>query len=816
MTRTILVLILLAQFSFAQIKFPFYEGFDSLITPQLPNDWSTSTKKSLLGDFVSTNSGARTLPNALISVDSKISQTLTTQNFNFTNKLVDVFSFFEKRSSTHNSAVVLEFSLSGDTVFTVFGDTLFNDGANYIERKIILPQIISGNPSVRFRWRIIGNGAGATGTYRIDDVTIKIQKIFDLSLSDLKFTPRVVRENESVVLEVKIKNYGVAGSLNCNLILSDSNKIFLNEGLSLSLLKNDSIVKYFPLIKLKSGEYFFNAKLVFADDEDTLNNFASVNLMVGNKLNSVAINEIMFAPLGDEPEWVEIFNSSADTINLKNWKINDATSSGVVITNQNNFLFLNEFIVVASDSNFKNYYPEIKNYIVAKIPSLNNSTSDAVVIKDFAGFVIDSVKYAPSWLTTSGNSIERIDYFSSINDSTNWATSKIKSTPGKQNSVARRDFDIEVSSFNSVRQNGGFLLSATITNRGRKTFPSFKILFFGLDNEIIFEKTFGEILSTKTLTTNFLFQNKFSGEIKIECKIETPIDERLENNFSSLLLKNSFDKNSLVINEIMFETDKSEYIEFYNTTDDSISLSGWKISDAPTPSGNRNTLLLNGTIAPKNYFIVAADSNIFVSFSFLANSKNIFIVNKDLSLGNSGDAIALKDLTDEIIDSVYYSSAWGLKNISLNNRSLEKISPQLNSLDAKSWSTSVSGFGGTPSAINSLFLESKIPKTILSLEPNPFSPDGDGFEDNLLISFQIPQNSSTIKIKIFDSVGRLIRTLVNNELSQNTGAVIWNGLNDDGIRAKIGPHIILFEALDNFGNSVASTKSVVVVATRLR
>ena len=71
MTRTILVLILLAQFSFAQIKFPFYEGFDSLITPQLPNDWSTSTKKSLLGDFVSTNSGARTLPNALISVDSK-------------------------------------------------------------------------------------------------------------------------------------------------------------------------------------------------------------------------------------------------------------------------------------------------------------------------------------------------------------------------------------------------------------------------------------------------------------------------------------------------------------------------------------------------------------------------------------------------------------------------------------------------------------------------------------------------------------------------------------------------------------------------
>ena len=337
-----------------------------------------------------------------------------------------------------------------------------------------------------------------------------------------------------------------------------------------------------------------------------------------------------------------------------------------------------------------------------------------------------------------------------------------------------------------------------------------------MDNEIIFEKTFGEILSTKTLTTNFLFQNKFSGEIKIECKIETPIDERLENNFSSLLLKNSFDKNSLVINEIMFETDKSEYIEFYNTTDDSISLSGWKISDAPTPSGNRNTLLLNGTIAPKNYFIVAADSNIFVSFSFLANSKNIFIVNKDLSLGNSGDAIALKDLTDEIIDSVYYSSAWGLKNISLNNRSLEKISPQLNSLDAKSWSTSVSGFGGTPSAINSLFLESKIPKTILSLEPNPFSPDGDGFEDNLLISFQIPQNSSTIKIKIFDSVGRLIRTLVNNELSQNTGAVIWNGLNDDGIRAKIGPHIILFEALDNFGNSVASTKSVVVVATRLR
>jgi len=39
------------------------------------------------------------------------------------------------------------------------------------------------------------------------------------------------------------------------------------------------------------------------------------------------INEIMYAPTGDEPEWVEFYNAAPDSINLKNWKISDSNIS---------------------------------------------------------------------------------------------------------------------------------------------------------------------------------------------------------------------------------------------------------------------------------------------------------------------------------------------------------------------------------------------------------------------------------------------------------------------------------------------------------
>ena len=70
-------------------------------------------------------------------------------------------------------------------------------------------------------------------------------------------------------------------------------------------------------------------------------------------------------------------------------------------------------------------------------------------------------------------------------------------------------------------------------------------------------------------------------------------------------------------------------------------------------------------------------------------------------------------------------------------------------------------------------------------------------------------------MRIFDIKGRLIRTLANGELSGPQSQIIWDGLDDGKQRVRIGPYVVLIEALDSQGGAVYSAKAVAVVAARL-
>jgi hypothetical protein len=278
----------------------------------------------------------------------------------------------------------------------------------------------------------------------------------------------------------------------------------------------------------------------------------------------------------------------------------------------------------------------------------------------------------------------------------------------------------------------------------------------------------------------------------------------------------AYQRNTIVINEIMFDpdVDNSEYIEFYNSTDDSVNIGGWIISDE-----NRNTYKLfstSFTVPPKSYFLLIADS-IMLSKYNLSNYefKNV-IGTSSLGLVNTGELILLKDVKGNVIDSVYYSDKWHNKNIiSTKNKSLERINPNLGSNDPLNWSTCVNAVGGTPGLVNSIFTENKNLQSGISVSPNPFSPDNDGFEDYAIINYNLSQPVSQVKLKIFDSRGRLVRTIYSNQPSGSSGSVIFDGLDDNGNALRIGIYIILLESLNENSGIVESLKSTVVIARKL-
>jgi len=187
-----------------------------------------------------------------------------------------------------------------------------------------------------------------------------------------------------------------------------------------------------------------------------------------------------------------------------------------------------------------------------------------------------------------------------------------------------------------------------------------------------------------------------------------------------------------------------------------------------------------------------------------------------LVFNNDGDIIVLKDLVGQTIDSVAYLPSWHHPNVvDTRGRSLERINPNIDSNDPRNWSTCTNILGGTPGKANSIITTSKISGSVISISPNPFSPDGDGFEDFCIIRYNFPMMTSVLNLKIYDIKGRLIRTLANGELAGTQGEIVWDGIDDNKQRARIGVYVIFLEATDRSSGKVMTAKAVAVVATKL-
>lgn len=559
---------------------------------------------------------------------------------------------------------------------------------------------------------------------RINSITPKTN---DIVITKISSEPEFPIEGDSVFISAMIKNKGsqAASGIKVEFLFdSDSDKVIdkiLSFQSGINLNPEDSIY----LISTGSIQNLFSGILTavqayFPGDEDSLNNYGERFIQYGFADHDLVINEIMYDPSNGEPEWIELINISSDSINLKNWSVSDLlpTPSRNFITDKEFYIQPENFVVIAKDTSFYSFHPEIQNIFVTNFGTLGNS-DDGVVVYDFRDAVIDSIHYQSEWGGKNGYSLERISVSSPSYEKNNWASclSPAKSTPGMKNSI-----------------------------------------------------------------------------------LNIP----------------NVSHNSIVINEIMFDPgiDNCEFIEFYNRSIDSINIGGWRIEDH---KGNYFKLS-DSTFMIKSgdYFLLSADTTILEKYS-LQNFANIsFAGSANLGLSNEGELILLKDVRSSVIDSVVYSSKWCNKNINVTkNRSLERINPGLNANYPDNWNTCVDTKGATPGKQNSIYADNKDKSSNISVSPNPFSPDNDGFEDFSIINYSLTHPTSQIRIKIFDNRGRLVRTLANNQPSSSHGSIIFNGLGDDGQPLRMGIYIIFLESInENFG-SAEILKTIVVIARKL-
>jgi len=89
----------------------------------------------------------------------------------------------------------------------------------------------------------------------------------------------------------------------------------------------------------------------------------------------------------------------------------------------------------------------------------------------------------------------------------------------------------------------------------------------------------------------------------------------------------------------------------------------------------------------------------------------------------------------------------------------------------------------------------------VTIEPAIFSPDNDGHQDVLTVAYRFDDPGTVGTVRVFDLAGRVIRTLLDNELLGASGAVTWDGIADNRDKARIGAYVIVFEAFGLNGNT---------------
>lgn len=169
----------------------------------------------------------------------------------------------------------------------------------------------------------------------------------------------------------------------------------------------------------------------------------STNNNLINENTYFTINEIMYDVSDNNSEYIELYNYSNDTADLKNCKIVDATGKGIHFKT-NVYILPKSYFVIFWDTLIFNRFTELKarkNYYYSNEKISLNNDKDIIIITNYKDSLIDSVSYNNNWHNrelkyTTDISLEKIDENmpSYISNSWNSSTNIYGGTPGEKNS----------------------------------------------------------------------------------------------------------------------------------------------------------------------------------------------------------------------------------------------------------------------------------------------------------------------------------------------------------------------------------------------
>ncbi|MDD4747520.1 MAG: lamin tail domain-containing protein [Salinivirgaceae bacterium] len=540
----------------------------------------------------------------------------------------------------------------------------------------------------------------------------------------------------------------------------------------------------------------------------------------------IVFNEIMCNPKEDADlpnvKYIELYNRSQNEINLYQWELRSGTTTykiPAVTIERGAYVILKQ----AGSTLIQEIVPEVALFSSTFL----SVTSKTLELYAQNNTLIHWVSYSNSWYNDEykklgGYSLEQIDPNNFCLGAGNWTASNDRKggTPGTVNSVAKQNPDntepellyLTVDSDTSVTLhfneplNFAELMDNTKWNISPGTFPNSIVtnspkgtLFTLLFNTPLEKET------TYTITAPTI-RDCAGNEQTIEPK--------------TFQLPESLIDDHIIINEILFDpfTKGTEFVELYNNSTQIYALNN--IFLTKYNSDNSIATLAKASeyghlIYPNDYIVLAKTRKQIADFYPLTDSLKVVETQSLPSLPSSGGNIVLMNTQGKIIDKLTYDKK--MHSPLLRNTkgvSLERINPNIGSEINNNWhSAAQTDNFATPTYINSQNGVSPISDSKYTLSSKIFSPDGDGYDDYLLIGYNFNSEGISLNTTIFDVHGRVVKKLTRNYLAGQSGELRWDGTNEDNQRVPVGPYVIYLESLNHEGK-VEHNKLVVTVAYR--
>jgi len=523
----------------------------------------------------------------------------------------------------------------------------------------------------------------------------------------------------------------------------------------------------------------------------------------------LVINEIMADPYPVEglpgAEYLELLNTLSHPVSSGNWilRINGTEKKIPDFTIQ-----AGGFLVLCATGSLDS----LKQYgNVINIPGFQGLLNNGALIEilDENRDLIDQIAYSETWYADpvkerGGWSLERIDPKRTCNQPGNWkASADLKGgTPVSANSVYMTNPDIEPPSVkwavavaeNQVEVQFSENMDTTGLNPG-----NFHLKEAGSPDSV-------RHISAGTIVLTFdfpLLKNKTYllqfTDLTDEC------GNKLISNDAAIQW-NTLDQGDVLISEVLFNPfpDGEDYVELYNNSQKLILLKNLSLATRDDSLKLKQVYPLaknKSVLQPGAYLVLTKDTDKVFPFYRIKCPECFLQTEKFPTYINEGGRVVLADHKLVVVDEFAYSEK--MHSPFLYNHdgvSLERSSFIAKTNETGNWHSASTGSGyGTPGYKNSQAEPENTSRPLVTFEPEAFSPDNDGYNDEYLIRYQMDRQGYIANVRVFDQSGRFVTLLAKNEILATEGTIAWNGKDETGKRLPIGMYVVLVEVFHESG-----------------